>query len=144
MSKQIFREAIQDDTDELVNLMLELGYKVKKKELSCRIKLIKSRGDKLIVAEKNGAITGVVQALIDIRLAEGKVGEIVSLVVRDGFRGKGIGKALINQAKELLTISGCASIRIRANAIRKEAHEFYKDLGFVEKKTQKIFEQPNA
>lgn len=144
MTELKFREAVQDDTDELVKLMLELGYKVKKNELSCRIKLIKSRGDKLIVAEKDGAISGVVQALIDIRLAEGKVGEIVSLVVRDELRGKGIGKALIKQAKESLTTSGCTSIRVRANEIRKEAHEFYKDLGFIEKKTQKIFEKSNV
>lgn len=144
MTELKFREAVQDDTDELVKLMLELGYKVKRNELSCRIKLIKSRGDKLIVAEKEGVIAGVVQALIDIRLAEGKVGEIVSLVVRDELRGKGIGKALIKQAKESLTTSGCTSIRVRANEIRKEAHEFYKDLGFIEKKTQKIFEKSNV
>ena len=54
-------------------------------------------------------------------LAEGKVGEIVSLVVKPPARGTGIGKGLLQKATEWLQTRGCAQIRVRANENRAEA-----------------------
>ena len=140
MNEHTYRDATKGDIEQLHSLMLDLGYKVNKIDLLDRIELIRHKGDKLIVADKDGVIVGVVQALIDIRLAEGKNGEIVSLVVSSASQGNGVGKKLLTLAKKFLLDSQCSSIRVRANSVRTNAHEFYKALGFVEKKTQKIFE----
>ena len=144
MNEYTYRDATKGDIEQLHSLMLDLGYKVNKTDLLDRIELIRNKGDKLIVADKDGVIVGVVQALIDIRLAEGKNGEIVSLVVSSASQGNGVGKKLLTLAKEFLLDSECNSIRVRANSVRKNAHEFYKALGFMEKKTQKIFEDRNV
>ena len=144
MNEYTYRDATKGDIEQLHSLMLDLGYKVNKTDLLDRIELIRNKGDKLIVADKGGVIVGVVQALIDIRLAEGKNGEIVSLVVSSASQGNGVGKKLLTLAKEFLLDSQCNSIRVRANSVRKNAHEFYKALGFIEKKTQKIFEDRNV
>lgn len=143
MTEYISRNTTKNDTEQLHSLMIELGYPINKTELLDRMEKIKRQGNKLIVVEENNVILGVVQALIDIRLAEGKVGEIVSLVVRSESRGKGVGKILLTRAKEFLIESGCTSFRVRENVTREDAHQFYKALGFKELKTQVILEHKN-
>lgn len=144
MTESTCRNTTKKDIEQLHSLMIELGYSINKIELLDRMEKIKLQGNKLIVVEENGVIVGVVQALIDIRLAEGKVGEIVSLVVRNESRGKGVGKILLTRAKEFLIESGCTSFRVRANVTREDAHQFYKALGFKELKTQLILENKNV
>lgn len=144
MTGFICRNTTKNDIEQLQSLMIELGYHINKTELLDRMEEIKLQGNKLIVIEENSVIIGVVQALIDIRLAEGKVGEIVSLVVSSKSRGKGVGKTLLTQAKEFLIESGCTSFRVRANVKREDAHQFYKALGFKELKTQMILEYKNV
>lgn len=143
MTKYKSRNATKNDTKQLHGLMIELGYPINENELLDRMEKINIQGNKLIVVEDNGVIIGVVQALIDIRLAEGKVGEIVSLVVRSESRGKGVGKILLARAKEFLIESDCTSFRVRANVMREDAHQFYKAQGFKELKTQVVLENRN-
>lgn len=99
---------------------------------------MRAQGGEVLVAELGGVVVGCINAIIDIRLAEGKSGEIVSLVVSEGHRGMGIGKALVKTAESWLS-SRCDNIRVRANAIRRDAHEFYRSLGYQEIKSQKVF-----
>ena len=139
MSEYQYRNASKKDIGQLLALMHELGYEMDSADLLNRIEQIKTEGSKLVVAENNGEVVGVVHALVNIRLAEGKVGEIVSLVVKSNSRGKGGGKMLVTHAKEYLFASGCTSLRVRANVIREDAHKFYKAMGFRELKTQKVF-----
>ena len=65
----------------------------------------------------------------------------MSLVVDESYRGKGIGKKLIDTAADWLKQKGEKTLRIRCNVIRDETHKFYEHLGFIEKKKQKIFEK---
>ena len=118
--------------------MSELGYEVDRNTLCRRIDSIRAHGGEVIVAEAGGEVIGCINSIIDIRLAEGKTGEIVSLVVSKEHRGLGIGKALVKSAESWLG-SRCDIIRVRANTIRNEAHDFYKLLGYKEIKSQKIF-----
>jgi GNAT superfamily N-acetyltransferase len=75
---------------------------------------------------------------MDARLAEGVYAEIVSLIVAQEARGKGIGKELLQEA-ESWAGKRVNKIRIRANEIRNSAHAFYKNQGYEEIKSQKIF-----
>jgi N-acetylglutamate synthase-like GNAT family acetyltransferase len=135
----IYRKAVKEDIKTLRGLLKELGYDVDDRTLSRRIAAIRDQGGEVIVASINGLAVGCVNTIIDIRLAEGLTGEIVSLVVSDMHRGEGIGKGLVSHAESWLKTKGCNRIRVRANAVRKEAHRFYLKLGFKEIKTQKIF-----
>jgi GNAT superfamily N-acetyltransferase len=62
------------------------------------------------------------------------------LVVDGNYRGKGVGRALINKVKEWSANKGIVKLRVRCNVKRTETHKFYKNLGFKETKEQKIFE----
>lgn len=135
----IHRKAIKEDIRALRELLKELGYDVGDRTLSHRINAIRDQGGEVIVASMNGRAVGCVNTIIDIRLAEGLTGELASLVVSAEHRGVGIGKGLVSQAESWFKAKGCHTIRVRANAVRKEAHRFYLKLGFKEIKTQKIF-----
>ena len=134
------RKAKAADALDLARLMGELGYPHTAETISANLLRFENRGGGAFVAIYEGVIAGCIGAAVDVRLAEGECGEVVSLIVSRGFRGKGIGKELLQHAEEWLgTQTG--SIRIRANAVRKEAHEFYKSLGYHEVKTQKVFKK---
>jgi N-acetylglutamate synthase-like GNAT family acetyltransferase len=138
-----YRTVKIEDFDQLIILLKQLGYLSTSNNLSERIEEIKkdNRGCVFVAVDVNGIIIGCVHALIDIRLAGGTFGEIVSLVVDDRMHGQGIGKGLIDTATEYLRTKGLKRIRVRCNSIREDAHKFYEHLGFVEKKSQKIFEK---
>ena len=65
--------------------------------------------------------------------------EIGGLVVDERHRGSGIGQRLLEQAETWGRAKACASIRLRSNIIRKEAHEFYLQRGYTITKTQHAF-----
>ena len=137
----IYRKAIGEDAQALRELLKELGYDVDGNTLSQRTKAIRDQGGEVIVASIDGLVVGCVNTLIDIRLSEGITGEIVSLVVSAAYRGMGIGKGLVFHAESWLKTKGCNIIRVRANSVRKEAHQFYLKMDFEEIKTQKIFKK---
>ncbi|MCB0213143.1 MAG: GNAT family N-acetyltransferase [Anaerolineae bacterium] len=137
----LYRTATTADAPALVELLKVLGYEVSRESVTQRLMSIRSQGGEVIVAEDAGQVVGCVQALVDTRLAEGQAGEIVSLVVFDSYRGHGVGTALLHTARSWLAERNCKALRIRANAIRTEAHRLYRAQGFQEVKTQKIFKQ---
>lgn len=135
----ICRKAIEEDIKVIRELVKELGYDVDDSALSRRINAIRDKGGEVIVASIDGLAVGCINTIIDIRLAEGLTGELVSLVVSAMHRGEGIGKGLVLHAESWFKTKGCHTIRVRANAVRKDAHRFYLGMGFKEIKTQKIF-----
>jgi GNAT superfamily N-acetyltransferase len=83
---------------------------------------------RLLLAEHEGQITG----LACMRRIREDIGEIKRMYVRPGFRGKGIGKALleglVNEAREI----GYPRIRLDSARFMKEAHSLYRSAGFQE------------
>ena len=58
--------------------------------------------------------------------------EVVSLVVGSAHRNHGFGKMLIEGCMCIAESWGLNKIQLRSNRRRKDAHEFYKTLGFAE------------
>lgn len=135
------RYASEKDIPAIVQLMKELGYPVDEELIEDRLVKIRQRNGRVFVAvDQDENVMGCVHAFIDLRLAEGEIGEIVSLVVKNEARGQGIGTKLFNKAKEWIHETGCTKVRVRANVVREKAHQFYKQQGFEEVKSQKIFQ----
>lgn len=133
----IYRKYTHQDAQALVMLMAQLGYDHSEESLSANISAVREQGGEVFVAEVAGNVRGCVSAIIDVRLAEGIKGEIVSLVVSEEARGQGLGKGLILEAEKWL--SGKVSvIRVRANALREQSHLFYESLGYSKEKTQAV------
>lgn len=118
--------------------MEQLGYSVGDAEIQEVIDAIRKGSGEVFVAESGDNVVGCIDAIIDVRLAEGKVGEIASLVVLADCRGRGVGKALLECAEDWLG-DRVETIRIRANAKRDDAHEFYATVGYTHVKEQKVF-----
>ena len=132
------RQISQGDIKIVQQLMYELGYPLDEKELLFNINMINQKNGIILVAELGRNVVGCLSAVINVTLAEGMFGEIVSLVVSKEYRGSGIGKCLVKQAENWLKPK-VEKIRIRANIVRLEAHKFYKALGYKEVKTQISF-----
>lgn len=96
----------------------------------------------LIVAEIGGEVVGSVQVVAKVNMESGLFGEILSMIVDDQFRGKGIGRALIERAVDICRERGCPKVRVRSNVVRDDAHAFYRALGFSETKRQAVFDLP--
>ncbi|GAA3961910.1 GNAT family N-acetyltransferase [Allohahella marinimesophila] len=133
-----YRPATTSDASALIGLMSELGYAHTKESIAANLQRVEDRGGSVFVAMQEGLIVGCVCAIIDVRLAAGECGEIVSLVVSGEHRKKGVGKGLIKHAEDWLG-HHTHSIRVRADVKRGDAHEFYKGLGYEEEKSQKLF-----
>ena len=126
------------DAGALEKLLDQLGYRVPPAAIDKRVATIRTTAGEAFVKEMDAMVVGCVNAIVDARLAAGTHGEIATLVVLDGYRGRGIGKALVEHAEAWLA-ARVESIRIRANVIRDQAHQFYRRLGYRETKSQKVF-----
>jgi GNAT superfamily N-acetyltransferase len=133
-----YREIRDDDLLSVQRLMLELGYRIEADDLKRNIEEILKRGGHLIIAEEESIIIGTVCVIIDARLAEGIYAEIVSLVVAQNARGKGIGKMLVKKAEDWAK-EKVHKIRVRANEVRHGAHLFYESQGYNPVKAQRVF-----
>lgn len=65
--------------------------------------------------------------------------EIGGLVVDTEYRGKRIGKKLMRKAEEWAKEKGYLEVRLRSGGYRKEAHQFYKSIGYENIKWQEVF-----
>jgi GNAT superfamily N-acetyltransferase len=133
-----YRTATTADALALADLMGELGYSHTEESISRNLQRVENRDGAVFVAVQDGLVVGCVCAIIDVRLAAGECGEIVSLVVSRSHRQKGIGKGLIRHAEEWLSRQ-TRNIRIRANVKRSDAHKFYEELGYEQEKSQNLF-----
>lgn len=140
LEKIDYRIAVESDAEDLVKLLRELGYEATRTEVLQRIQHIQRNGGFVLVAEEGAKVVGSINVIIDIRLAEGVAGEIVSLVVTRDYQGQGIGRELVRRS-EALASKDCPFFRVRANTKRHDAHQFYKSIGFTEIKSQKIFKK---
>ena len=136
--KPIYRKLKQEDLPVIVQLMSQLGYRHTVSSLTDNVEYVRTKNGEIFVAELSGKVVGCISAILDARLAEGVTGELVSLVVNESARGKGIGKGLVSTAEKWL-IRYTKVIRVRANETREEAHQFYQSLGYAKSKKQIVF-----
>ena len=86
-------------------------------------------------------VKGIVVGLIDIKIRK-KIGDIENLVVLPRYRGKGIGKALLEKAIEFLK-DKVEKIRVETPIQNKKAVEFYFKNGFKHTTKAYIIESQN-
>ena len=139
---QLFiRQIIPADVQEVTNLSHQLGYPLTIDQIRQNINAILVSNDhNAYVTVQNDHVVGWIGLCHSIQLELPPYCEINGLVVDENCRGLGIGKMLIEKAKQWAREKGDDKIRLRCNVKRTEAHMFYQHLGFVETKEQKNFE----
>jgi GNAT superfamily N-acetyltransferase len=89
-------------------------------------------GHELLVAEEDGIVVGTMVFLIVPNFSHGALpwAIVENLIIDPAHRRKGIGRLLMDYARDRARETGCYKIQLLSNTKRKEAHRFYKSLGF--------------
>ena len=86
------------------------------------------------LAEEDGVPVGTFALLVMDNLAHGGAPEgiVENVVVAEGRRGQGVGRAMMRFAMDHCAAAGCYKLVLSSNVRREAAHRFYEDLGFVQ------------
>ncbi len=137
----IIRKVLPGDAEVITMLSIQLGYSISVEQTLQNINaVIKNNDYDAFVAVHENRVIGWIGVTYAIQIESSPGCEIRGLVVDDQYRKQGVGKLLIEKAKQWGKEKGNNKLRLRANAKRTEAHLFYQRLGFQETKQQKVFE----
>jgi ribosomal protein S18 acetylase RimI-like enzyme len=136
----VFRPACATDAPELAPLLEELGYPTPLARIEARLARLAADPDQLVlVAEEAGSLLGWVHAQEFLSLAAEPAALVTGLVVDPTGRRRGVGRGLLAAVEAWARARGLGSVRLRARVTRREAHAFYRRLGFVVAKRQLQF-----
>ena len=132
------RSALESDASFINAASKHLGYsELTNSEAQKKLtRLLNSTSDEVYVAEVDNNIIGWIHLFFARRLASADFREIGGLVVSPQFRGRGVGRRLVEHA----TSMHGGKVRVRCNEKRVDSHQFYRALGFRDTKAQNVFE----
>jgi GNAT superfamily N-acetyltransferase len=134
------REMTIDDAQAVNLLSQQLGYPLSIQQTLQNINaVVKSKDHTAFVAVIENKIAGWVGAAQAIMIEVMPHCEINGLVIDENYRGKGIGKLLVEKVKHWAKEKGNDKLTLHCNIKRTEAHLFYEHLGFKEIKQQKNY-----
>ena len=133
----IIREAIIEDAFAICNISCaDLGYDCSCEFVSTRISNLDKGREKVFVAEVNGIVAGYIHAEKYQTLYFEPMINILGFAVSSEFRRRGIGRMLLKRAERWANEVGIHKIRLNSGASRKEAHSFYRAMGYNNEKGQ--------
>jgi GNAT superfamily N-acetyltransferase len=134
MTDLIIREIQPTDAPDVARLVTQLGYPSSENEIAQRLTVLARLPEYVFfVAEWKGRIVGLVGAYMDYALEfSGPCGQLTGLVVDEPFRGRGIGRRLMEWIEGWLRDCGTARLTLTSGKQRIDAHTFYRRLGYDE------------
>lgn len=117
----------------------DLGYECSEEFVSSRLKNIDESREAVFVAEIDGTVVGYIHAEIYNTLYFESMINILGLAVSRDHRRHGVGRALITCAENWAKEQGINIVRLNSGSSRKEAHEFYRAMGYDNEKIQVRF-----
>lgn len=133
----IIREATIEDAFVICNISCaDLGYNCSCEFVSMRISNLDKGREKVFVAEFNGIVAGYIHVEKYQTLYFEPMINILGLAVSSEFRRRGIGRMLLKHAECWANEVGIHRIRLNSGATRKEAHSFYRAMGYNNEKGQ--------
>ena len=117
----------------------DLGYECSEELVFNRLKNIDSSREAVFAAEIDSAVVGYIHAEIYNTLYFQSMINILGLAVSHDHRRQGIGRALISRAENWGKEHGITIVRLNSGYSRKEAHEFYRAMGYDDEKLQMRF-----
>lgn len=134
------RVARMDDSAEVARLCTELGYPATTDEITARLGVVISAGDRQVfVIEDGDRLLGWIGIELRTTLEIGRKAEIIGLVVDAQARRSGTGRALVEAAENWVRQHGLDAVTVRSNTVRLESHPFYEGIGFVRRKSQHVY-----
>lgn len=117
----------------------DLGYECSEEFVSNRLKNIDWSREAVFAAEIDGTVVGYIHAEIYNTLYFASMINILGLAVSRDYRRQGVGRALITCAENWAKEQGINIVRLNSGSSRKEAHEFYRAMGYDNEKMQVRF-----
>jgi ribosomal protein S18 acetylase RimI-like enzyme len=124
------REAASNDCERLIELVAELGFDVTSSLLRSNFDALTTQHLCPIVAHAEEVIGCVTYNIMPVLHRSSPVGRISMLVVSGDWRGRGVGRSLVDAAFEKLRVGGCRLCEVTSNVALVDAHAFYERLGF--------------
>ena len=122
------RDARPDDAGAIAALLHQLGYPTDAAAVGRRLERLGD--DRLVVAERDGFVTGLAQLHVSPSLEYDRpAGKLAALVVDEAHRGQGVGRALVAAIEAEARARGCELLYVTTAERRSDAHEFYERLG---------------
>ncbi len=113
------------------DLLEQLGYRLTLEEVGRRYAAVIAASDhRAIVAETAGRVVGLMHVFASPALENPPEAIVEAIVVADGVRRSGVGRALMAEAERWGAERGCSSVALSSNVTRQGAHAFYHALGY--------------
>jgi GNAT superfamily N-acetyltransferase len=139
----ILRDAHPRDFAAVRRLLGQLGYAPDEAEFRHRFdSVLAAAGHRIIVAEENGAVLGVLHVFERPALDKGCEAVIQALVVDDTVRSRGLGEALMREAEAWASRRGLGATSLYTNITRERARAFYERIGYHLKATSHLMVRP--
>ena len=113
-----------------------VGNQYREKYFKETLKSVTEKNGKIFLYKENEKIIGLVIGIINNERVTTfdfdvpKRGRITELVVNENYRGKGIGKTLLQKMNKYLKSIGCEKIMLAVFGYNEEAIRFYQRNGF--------------
>ena len=139
ITSTIIRDATFDDLPARERLMCGLGYLNTIEEMKVRFENISGHPDyKTFLATNGESVIGMAGTVINhFYELNGKYVRIVAFVIDKSYRKKGIGKLLLQAVESWAKEIGATTVVLNCGMReeRRDAHEFYKNNGYLPKST---------
>jgi GNAT superfamily N-acetyltransferase len=128
------RDARPGDAPALAPLLDQLGYPALPEAVRRRIEVLAaSDADRLVVAELEGRIVGLAAIHVSLSLEyDEPAAKLSAIVVDRAHRRRGIGEALVAAMEAEARTRGCGLIFLTTAERRRDAHAFYRRIGWEE------------
>lgn len=139
-AKVIVRPAKAADGADIADLSGQLGYPASVNDMERRVgEICEDDNCMLLVAESDGCVVAWLLIHLYRLVSSDCLAQIAGLVVDESRRNQGIGALLMQRAEAWAQEKRCRGVMLRSRTARKDAHRFYKRLGYSGVKTQDVF-----
>jgi N-acetylglutamate synthase-like GNAT family acetyltransferase len=130
------RKANQDDIPRIVALYEELTEETINASRDAIqevfTEIVAMPNQHFLVVEKDDFVLGTLflQIVPNLSHDASPWANIENVVIDSRYRGQGFGRILMEQAFAICREAGCYKVQLMSNVKRKEAHQFYRSMGF--------------
>ena len=133
----IIRQAKIEDYKDICKICCDdLGYNCSEELVKERLEGLDKNNERVLVAVYNSEDVGYLHAQIYKTLYFEELINFLGLAVSKEYRNKKVGTKLVNEIENWAKEKGINKVRVNSGFSRKEAHEFYRSLGYNNEKEQ--------
>ena len=133
----IIRQAKIEDYKDICKICCDdLGYNCSEELVKERLEGLDKNNERVLVDVYNSEVVGYLHAQIYKTLYFEELINFLGLAVSKEYRNKKVGTKLVNEIENWAKEKGINKVRVNSGFSRKEAHEFYRSLGYNNEKEQ--------